>query len=195
MSVMDKIAEERKKYLEQQDRKKNGRFGKKKRDSFLLWGEYPSGWQMIKDSILCIMLMGALIGQVKQIDIAELMAPKTITFVQQNTIAPAQAKEMVVETKEEPKEEIATIVAKVRRLESSGGIKDGCLDKGKINGYGYAQNKSSWMCYDSHDEVKNLVTKWFERDLKERTLAQALCRYNTGTPSDNCEYLENYKKL
>jgi len=190
---MDKIAAERKKVLEQ-GRKKNGRYDKK-RDSFLLWGEYPTGWQMIKDSILCIMLMGALIGQVKQVDIAELMAPKTLTFVQQHTIAPAQAKEVVAEKKEEPTEEIATIVAKVRRLESSGGIKDGCLEKGKINGYGYAQNKSSWICYDSHDEVKSLVTKWFERDLKERTLAQALCRYNTGTPSDNCEYLENYKKL
>lgn len=193
---MDKIAAERRKVLEQQERKKNGKFGKKKRDSFLLWGEYPSGWQMIKDSILCIMLMGALIGQVKQIDLAELMAPKTLTFVQEHTIAPAQAKEMVAEEKkEEPKDDIATIVAKVRRLESSGGIKDGCLEKGKINGYGYAQNKTSWICYDSHEEVKNLVTKWFERDLAVRTLDQALCRYNTGTPSDTCEYAENYKKL
>ena len=112
MSVMDKIAAERRKVLEQQERKKNGKFGKKKRDSFLLWGEYPSGWQMIKDSILCIMLMGALIGKVKQIDIAELMAPKTITFVQQNTIAPAQAKEEVVaEKKEEVKGKVGEFSA------------------------------------------------------------------------------------
>lgn len=94
---MDKIAEKRKEVLEQ-ERKKNGRW-MKKRDSFLLWGEYPKGWQMIKDSILCVMLMAALINQVKQIDVAQLMAPKVVEYVQEVKIQPARAEEPKAEEK------------------------------------------------------------------------------------------------
>ncbi|MFA9263022.1 MAG: hypothetical protein ACEQSB_06795, partial [Undibacterium sp.] len=106
----------------QQDRKENGQWKKSKRDCFLLWGEYPKGWQMIKDSILCIMLMNALIGCLQEVDWAYYLAPKTMVFVQETTIAPAQAaviaEEKAPEIKPEPKDGIAAIVAKVHQLES-----------------------------------------------------------------------------
>ena len=63
----------------------------KKHDPFLLWGEYPHGWQMIKDSILCIMLVLALIGQIKRVDIASLMASKTTIIINEAVIRPAEA--------------------------------------------------------------------------------------------------------
>lgn len=81
-----------------QEREQNGRF-KKKYDPFLLWGEYPHGWQMIKDLILCLMLMNALIGLLKQVDLASLMTPNTIAIVNQARIQPAKASETTEEAK------------------------------------------------------------------------------------------------
>lgn len=87
MTLKQKIAQKR---AEMQDRTDKGTF-KKKHDPFLLWGEYPHGWQMIKDSILCVMLISALIGQLKQIDLASLMASKTITIINETRIQPVEA--------------------------------------------------------------------------------------------------------
>lgn len=77
MSVQEKVAQKR---AEMQARTEKGTF-KKKHDPFLLWGEYPHGWTIIKDGILCMMLMSALIGQLKQIDLSSLMATRTIVIV------------------------------------------------------------------------------------------------------------------
>lgn len=93
MSVQAKIAQKR---AEMQERKENGQF-KKKHDPFLLWGEYPHGWQMIKDSILCVMLISALIGQLKQVDIASLMDSRTITIASQTVISPVEASTAIPE--------------------------------------------------------------------------------------------------
>jgi len=92
MSVQDKIA---KKMAEIKEKEQF----KKKHDPFLLWGEYPHGWQMIKDLILCLMLMNALIGILKQVDIASMMASKTIVITQEAIISPAEASTAIPEEK------------------------------------------------------------------------------------------------
>ena len=94
-TVNQKIAQKR---AEMQARSKKGTF-KKKHDPFLLWGKYPHGWVMIKDTILCILLINALIGQLKQIDIASLMAPKTITIINETKIQPVEASTATPEAK------------------------------------------------------------------------------------------------
>ena len=71
MTVAEKI--EKKRAEIEQEREKDGKF-KRTHDPFLLWGKYPHGWQMIKDLILCLMLLNALIAQLKQIDLAGMMA-------------------------------------------------------------------------------------------------------------------------
>jgi len=95
MTLKQKIAQKR---AEMQDRTEKGTF-KKKHDPFLLWGEYPHGWQMIKDSILCVMLISALISQLKQVDIANLMASKTITIIAETKIQPVEASTATPEPK------------------------------------------------------------------------------------------------
>lgn len=197
MTVAEKI--EKKQAEIEQERAKDGKF-KRTHDPFLLWGKYPHGWQMIKDLILCLMLLNALIAQLKQIDLAGMMAeaPEIASVA---TIQPAEASTVTPEPKtqetaeSEATDDIQSIVAKVYRLESSGGKNDSCLKEGKYNGYGYGQNEDTWYCYESHDQVKRVVTDWFERNLKQYTVQQALCRYNTGTPTDDCEYYKNYQLL
>lgn len=87
------------------------------------------------------------------------------------------------------------ILEKVYTLESSGGKNDGCRDEGKYNGFGYGQNKYVWNCFDSLEEVQQKVDAWFSKHLADKTLAQALCYYNTGHVIDTCEYYELYMSL
>lgn len=94
-----------------------------------------------------------------------------------------------------PSNQIEKIVDKVYILESSGGKNDSCKQKGKFNGFGYAQSTFSWVCYDSHEEVRNLVEKWFEKHLETKTLAQSLCYYNQGIPSGDCGYYKKFLAL
>lgn len=95
MTLKQKISQKK---AEMQDRTKKGTF-KKKHDPFLLWGKYPHGWVMIKDTILCILLVNSLIGQIKQVDIASLMASKTIVIVNEAVIRPAEASTATPEPK------------------------------------------------------------------------------------------------
>jgi len=69
---------------------KKSTFNKKNRDLFLLWGEYPNGWNMIKDAILCMMLINTLIGLLKQIDITSLMASRTVTIIADTKMLPVK---------------------------------------------------------------------------------------------------------
>jgi 3D (Asp-Asp-Asp) domain-containing protein len=54
---------------------------------------------MIKDSILCILLMGMLIGLLKQIDLASLMASKTTVITYDRVVSPAEASTAIPEPK------------------------------------------------------------------------------------------------
>lgn len=163
-----------------QNRKKDGKFDKRERDIFLLWGEYPRGWVMVKDLILCLFLLNAMIGQFQKIDVAQYMGPRTLSFVQEATIAPARAQEIAQEEKSGPTGEIKEIVTKVYQLESSGGKKDGCRAEGKFNGYGFGWHGGNRPCYETQEEVDQLVAEWFEGKLKKHSLSEALCGYNRG---------------
>lgn len=84
MDVLQKIARKRVELgLAKQPRKSSGEWTKKEHDVFLLWGEYPKGWQMIKDLILCLMLLDSLISYLGRVDLYSLMAPRTLVFVQE----------------------------------------------------------------------------------------------------------------
>jgi hypothetical protein len=90
---------------------------------------------------------------------------------------------------------VSEIVAKVYRLESSAGKNDSCKKNGKYNGYGYAQNSFSWICYDTQEEVKGLVTDWFNKNLKDKSVSEALCFYNEGIVKSDCAYYQRYLEL
>jgi len=104
-------------------------------------------------------------------------------------------KHSVIKEAEAAKPDMDEILTKVYTLESTGGKNDGCTRKGQFNGYGYAQNKSSWICFDTHTHVTERVATWFANHLKELDLSTALCFYNTGYKVNNCTYYQNYLKL
>jgi hypothetical protein len=91
--------------------------------------------------------------------------------------------------------ELKAIADKIYTLESSNGKNDSCKQKGKFNGYGYMQSTYHWVCFNTKEEVEQEVIKWLEKQLKEKTVAQALCYYNEGVAKDNCKYYENYLTL
>lgn len=80
-------------------RKPDGKYKKKPKDIFLLWGEYPRGWAMIKDFMLCLFLVNALIGQLSKIDVVAMMVSETHVIVQDSVAKTAEAKEMPKEEK------------------------------------------------------------------------------------------------
>lgn len=88
------------------------------------------------------------------------------------------------------------VVFKIHGLESSWGKNDRCTKQGKINGYGFMQSKFHWKCFDTHEEVKNLVHNWVKNRLEEGySLSELLCYYNQGKRVQNCPYYQNYLKL
>ena len=90
---------------------------------------------------------------------------------------------------------IADILPRIHRLESSGGINDSCLQYGKVNGYGFGIYKDHFRCYETKEKVEKEVADWFKDNLKTYTLAQSLCRYNTGTPTNDCVYAQKFVNL
>ena len=172
-----------------QERKKDGKFDKKQRDIFLLWGEYPKGWAMVKDLVLCVFLINTFIASAQQVDIAALMAPETKEYVNNTIIHKAEAKEVVKEEKQQEgaKTIVQEVAKKVYVLESSGGKNDSCKNDGKVNGYGYGWYDGKRPCYETHEQVTALVEKWFTDQLKTKDLATALCGYNLGFKSENFE--------
>jgi hypothetical protein len=91
--------------------------------------------------------------------------------------------------------DLGKIADKIYTLESSGGKNDSCKEIGKVNGYGYRQNTSEWICYGSHEEVRKLVINWLLSHLKTMSIEEALCHYNQGTITNSCTYAMNYKSL
>jgi hypothetical protein len=152
-------------------------------------------WNQTKDFILIILLLNTLIGVLKQVDIFE---PRIISIqnVQASTL-----KEEVKEIKDVKYEEqdtinINEIVGKVYRLESSAGKNDSCRNKGLYNGYGYAQHKASWNCYETPEEVRGYVEAWFKEKLNAGyTVEESLCYYNVGIKQSNCEYVNKFNTL
>lgn len=86
---------------------------------------------------------------------------------------------------------IGEIVEKVYQLESSKG-KNVLCPQGKFNGFGYRQNKSEWVCYDTQEEPRQLVMNWFDEKLEKHTLKESLCLYNRGVITEECEYAQKF---
>jgi hypothetical protein len=81
-------------------------------------------------------------------------------------------------------------------LESGGGKRDNCQNKGLYNGYGYRQNKFEQICYQSHKEVRTHVENWIkDKAEKGYTLNEILCFYNQGIKTNDCQYAKNYARL
>ena len=77
----------------------------------------------------------------------------------------------------------------IYRQESSSGKNDSCMAKGRYNGYGYAQSKFSWKCYETREEVRGHVSEWIQDKLsKGYTLGELLCYYNEGVRKSECPY-------
>lgn len=93
---------------------------------------------------------------------------------------------------------LAPYLKSMYQLESSKGKNDGCKDQGKFNGYGFMQNGNDWVCYESFEEVTELVNAWLEDHLTEfgNDLSTTLCHYNLGSVNgiipNNCDYSYNF---
>lgn len=91
---------------------------------------------------------------------------------------------------------LAPVLKSIYLLESTSGEKDGCRDTGEFNGFGFAQNNDSWMCYKSFEDVASRVNAWFEKRLGENgnNLIEAVCYYNTGIENQSTcgDYSENF---
>lgn len=91
---------------------------------------------------------------------------------------------------------VQEIVRKIYQLESSSGKNDSCRAKGKFNGYGYAQSIHTWNCYESHEQVKELVTAWvIDKQNKGYTLNELLCYYNIGIKTNSCIYVNKFNSI
>lgn len=89
--------------------------------------------------------------------------------------------------------DVGKIADYIYMKESSSGKADGCRDLGLYNGYGYRQNSFEWICYSSHEEVRQHVINWLTQNIKDGNIEQALCRYNQGIDTQSCSYAINYK--
>ena len=91
--------------------------------------------------------------------------------------------------------DVGKIADKIYTLESSGGKNDSCRNLGLYNGYGYRQNSFEWICYKSHEEVRQHVINWLTQNIKDGNIEQALCLYNKGLNQTGCTYAMNFKSL
>ena len=102
--------------------------------------------------------------------------------------ASVQSDAQVEEKSSTSAEELAD---KIFALESSRGKNDYCKTIGKVNGYGYRQNAKERVCFNFHEEVKELVEGWVaNHQTQGLTEAQLLCHYNTGQATDDCDYYQ-----
>ncbi len=93
------------------------------------------------------------------------------------------------EVKTETQPNLESILNAIYRQESSSGKNDSCMAKGRFNGYGYAQSKFSWRCYETREEVRGYVSEWVQdKQAKGYTLDELLCYYNEGLRKPSCPY-------
>jgi hypothetical protein len=90
---------------------------------------------------------------------------------------------------------VEEILPKIYQLESSGGKNDSCKSQGKVNGYGFMISKFHYRCYETKEEVEKDVASWFTKNLKDKTLAQSLCYYQSGIVTEDCEYAQKFARL
>jgi hypothetical protein len=119
--------------------------------------------------------------------VLEFLKPKTIII----EINKAQAQEP--KPQEVKKIEVESIADIIYKLESSNGKNDQkCERLGKHNGHGFAQRVNKNFCLASDEKMRVLVIEWIkDKQDKGMTTKELLCYYNTGTVSENCEYIKN----
>ena len=84
--------------------------------------------------------------------------------------------------------DVGKIADQIYKWESSSGKNDACRNMGLYNGYGYRQNSSEFVCYESQEEVRNLVITWLTKHIKNGDIKSALCMYNQGRITSECSY-------
>ncbi len=195
MSIFKKIAEKRREMQEEL------RSWRNTHDCFLIWGEYPGGWQIVKDAILCIFLLNLLIGELKQIDLAEYLTPKEWVFVQETRIQPVKAAMASIEDKAPETADSATTEALVDYIfmkESTRGKNNysKCEAVGKYNRYGFGiPGNGKYLCFEK-DQDTVAVTGWVaQKKAQGFDNASVLCYYNTGVNTNKCPYYEGFEKL
>jgi hypothetical protein len=143
----------------------------------------------------------------KEVSVEAQSHPLSASEIEQETVAavkqvpanagnvnPVEETEARVKTASRPLG-VESILPKIQRLESSGGINDSCKQYGKVNGYGFGIYKNHFRCYETKEQVEKEVAAWFQDNLKTYTLTQSLCRYNTGSPTDDCVYAQKFASL
>lgn len=93
---------------------------------------------------------------------------------------------------------LAPLIKSIYVLESTEGKNDGCKERGKFNGFGFAQSDHTWACFDSFDEVVKKVNDWYVERLgvNGNDVIEAVCYYNLGIPNQNtCTYAENFMSV
>ena len=103
----------------------------KRRKKAVLKQKMEKAWQDVKDLILCLMLLNALIGQLKQVDIYAYMPTGTITIERVSPIAVAEASTRIPEAK-------APEIAKMPVIVTSYNAEEGQTDS---DPYTMASNK------------------------------------------------------
>lgn len=68
-----------------------------------------------------------------------------------------------------------------------------CAAIGKFNEYGYGiPGDGTYRCFDKGMDRAEVI-RWIADKLEQKyTVPELLCKYNTGTMSENCNYLKHY---
>jgi hypothetical protein len=143
--------------------------------------------------------------EIQKLDIKrEIIVSQSEVGVMGSPVAHASVEEIKIEeenikdvsTPQIPLNSVKEIVNKVHRLESSAGKNNfsKCEVQGKYNEYGYGVHGENYLCFEKGKD-REAVEKWFEKELKDKTLAKALCKYNTGQAADDCQYYKNYLSI
>lgn len=98
-----------------------------------------------------------------------------------------------------PKQDVGyrALIHAIGTLESGNG-KAGhaktCREQNKINDWGYFPNGDHSFCFEDYDGGQYTIYLWLEKHLEREgmSIPQALCHYNQGTVTDDCEYYQNY---
>lgn len=90
------------------------------------------------------------------------------------------------------------VIAGVWNLESTSGENANghhnyCNEVGYSNEFGFGVYGENRKCFRTFDESVSAVEAWFDGQLKRLSVDQALCLYNTGSVTDECDYAYNYR--
>lgn len=86
--------------------------------------------------------------------------------------------------------QISKIADAMFLLESSRGKNVNC-PANQFNGYGFRQNTFEWKCYNTQEEVRELVEDWIaDKIQKGYTIKELSCYYNKGVKTETCDYAD-----